>query len=188
MIPEERARQLRREADQVLVKIRLREHCADIGEIIPTGSYFLDVMVYPDIDLYLPPTSPERLLALGCQLAQYDCVRRLNFAKGGPGDLRDGFYLKPVIEMGNWERAWKVDMWALPLAVVEKKQRELTALKERMTAGQRRRIVEYKLSILKDSGRTPMFSGIYIYRAVINHGLENSEDISNYLRKNSIDI
>lgn len=188
MTPRERARRLRLEADQVLAHIRLRERCADIGEIIPTGSYFLDVMVYPDIDLYLPPTSAERLLALGAQLAQYDCVKKLNFAKGGPGDLRDGLYLKPVVEIGNWERPWKIDMWSLPPAVVEQKQSDLADLKKRMTTVQRRRIIEYKLSILTDTGRTPMFSGIYIYQAVIQHNLEGFDDITQFLKTKGINV
>jgi hypothetical protein len=55
--PEERSNALRRQADEVLDRIHLRGQCAGIGDIISTGSYFLDLIMYPDIDLYLPPTT-----------------------------------------------------------------------------------------------------------------------------------
>lgn len=179
---------LRAEADRVLELVRLRECCRDIGEITPTGSYFLDLMIYPDIDLYLPPTSTEALMSLAATLAKNDCVKRINFAKGGPGDLADGLYLKPVIEHGTWERPWKIDMWSLRPDVVREKQRELVDLRRRMTPDQRQVILDYKWRVITDAGRTPMFSGIYIYRAVMDLGITDAAEITNYLRENGIDV
>ena len=188
MTPEERAHALRVEADEVLDLIRLREYCSNIGEITPTGSYFLDVMMYPDIDLCLPPTSAEALMEVGVRLATHDCVRKMNFAKGGPAELAEGLYLKAVIEHGSWEHPWKIDMWSLPVHVVEEKQDELVDLKQKMTAEHRRRILSYKFSVITDAGRTPMFSGVYIYRAVINEAMEDFESITNTLRENGIHV
>ena len=112
----------------------------------------------------------------------------MNFAKGGPAELSNGLYLKPVIEYGAWERPWKIDMWALPVEVAEKKQSELRNLQARLSPELRRLILEYKFSVLTDAGRTPMFSGIHIYRAVIIQGLTDHEAITEYLRKNGIEI
>ena len=188
MDPEERAQALHREADELLAYLRLSERCADIGEITPTGSYFLDAMMYPDIDLYLPPTSAEKLLALGAELARHECVTKLRFAKGGPGDLKDGLYLKPIIEKGSWERPWKIDMWSLPRDVVERKQADLADLKAKMTPAQRQRILRYKYHILNADGRTPVFSGIHIYRAVIARGMEDFGEIAEFLRQNGVAV
>jgi hypothetical protein len=188
MTPEEKAQCLRKEADKVLEMVHLKEHCAPIGKTVPTGSYFLDLMMYPDIDLYLPPTTPEGLLTVAMKLVEYDCVKEIVFQKGGPGDLAKGFYLKPVIEHGSWERPWKIDIWSLPLDVVEKKQKELSDIKDRITPVHRRLILEYKYSILTEKKRTPMFSGIYIYRAVMNLGLKDFNEITEYLRENGINI
>ena len=74
MTSEERATTLRRQADEVLQAIHLGEHCARIGIPIPTGSYFLDLMMYPDVDLYLPPTTAENLVTLGAELTRSACV------------------------------------------------------------------------------------------------------------------
>ena len=166
--------------------IRLRELCAPIGTLMPTGSYFMDLMMYPDVDLYLPATTPERLLGVAVGLAKQDCVQRINYIRGGPGDLEDGLYLKPVVDHGCCERPWKIDIWSLPSSVVAKKQAELDDLRARMTARHREVILDTKHRLLTGAGRTPMFSGIYIYKAVIDNGLERSNDIVEFLKKNGI--
>jgi hypothetical protein len=55
-----------------------------------------------------------------------------------------------------------------------------------MTPQQRKLILEYKYSILTDQYRTPMFSGIYIYRAVIDHGMTDYKKITKFLKANGI--
>lgn len=179
---------MRKQADEVLETIHLRGHCAAIGSVIPTGSYFLDLMMYPDIDVYLPLTTVENLLALGARLSRYECVKKLNFEKGGPGDLADGLYLSPVVQWGDWGRPWKIDIWSLPMPVVEKKQAQLMDLKRRMNAEQRRRILDTKYRLLTPAGRTPMFSGIHIYRAVIDHNLADLDQIVRFLRVNGVEV
>ena len=188
MKTQERSRALRDEADQILKMIELRKHCAPIGDVLLTGSYFMDVMMYPDIDLYLPPTSSDVLLSVAAKIADHECVKKLNFKKGGVEELEEGLYLKPYVDYGNWGRPWKVDMWCLPRGIAEKKHAELVELETRMTATQRERILNYKFQALTQEGRTPMFSGIYIYRAVIELGYEDSDDITMYLRENDIAI
>jgi hypothetical protein len=171
MTPEERSRALRREADEVLSIICLREHGAHVGEFVPTGSYFMDLMMYPDIDLYLPPATAEDLLRVAVSVSRYDCVSSIDFRRGGPGELEDGLYLKPIVEHGNWERPWKIDIWSLPRTVVDSKQGRLADLKSRMTPENRDLILRTKYKLLTPAGRTPMFSGLYIYEAVVDHGL-----------------
>ena len=186
MTPEDRSRALRQEADQVLGFIHLHELLAPIGRLTPSGSYFMDLMMYPDVDLYVPQTTPERLMGVAVELAKHDCVQRMNYIRGGPGDLKEGLYLKPVVTYGDWERPWKIDIWSLPAPVVEKKQAELDDLKTRMTSKQRALILDTKYRLLTDEGRTPMYSGIYIYQAVIDHGFEKLEMIVEFLKKNGI--
>lgn len=188
MTPEERSKALRKEADEILDLIHLRTHCAHIGDIIPTGSYFLDLMMYPDIDLYLPPTTPTKLLAVAAELSGYECVKKLNFEKGGPGDLAKGLYIKPIVHVGDWERPWKVDIWSLPLSVIEKKQAQLIDLRSRMTEEHRQRILDCKYRLLNRTGRTPMFSGIHIYRAIIDHDMKELGRIVEFLKGNGINI
>jgi len=111
--------------------INLKRYCVPVGKVVPTGSYFMDLMMYPDIDLYLPHTAIEKLFTLAAKFAKIKCVNEVVFQKGDKGDLARGYYLKPIIEHGDWGRRWKVDIWSLPARIIKKKQKELRNLKER---------------------------------------------------------
>lgn len=184
----ERSKALRLEAEEVLEMIRLRQLFASIGELAATGSYFMDLMMYPDIDLYLPRAEPEKLLAAAAELAKHPAIRRINYMRGGPGELKDGLYLKPVVDHGDWGRPWKIDIWSLPRETMERKQSELRGLKNRMTEGQKSIILETKHRLLNEEGRTPMFSGIHIYHAVIEAGLSDFNEIAGHLRRQGIKL
>ncbi len=188
MKPIERSTKLKIEADELLREVKLAELTAEIGALTPTGSYFLDLMVYPDIDLFLPPATPSQLFRVAAHLVENHPVERLNFLNGGPGPLKDGLYIKPVIAVGDWERPWKIDIWAIDLNFIEEKNAEMRSFKDRMTLEQRERIINYKFSILTPEYRTPMYSGIYIYQAVIDHGMVEHTEITEYLRENGIQI
>lgn len=185
---QDRSRRLRREADDVLARLNLHELCAAIGPLTPTGSYFMDLMIYPDIDLYLPSTTPERFMGIATQLATLDGIRRINYMRGGPGPQEDGLYLGPKFTYGNWGRPWKLDIWAVSASFRAAKEAELSDLKVRMTPAQRDRILQTKFRLLTDEGRTPVFSGIFIYRAVIDHQLEDHREIVEFLRANDISV
>ncbi len=186
MTPEDRSRALRQEADQVLDLIHLQELCAPLGQLMPTGSYFMDLMMYPDIDFNLPLTTPEKLLGVGVELSKLECVQRIRYLRGGSGDLENGLYLKPEISYGNWGRLWKIDIWSLPSAILEKTHAEMADLKARMTPEHRAIILDAKYRLLTDEGRTPMYSGIFIYRAVIDHGLTEFSEIVKFLKGSGI--
>jgi hypothetical protein len=186
MTPEDRSRALRHEADEVLDLIRLNDHVAPIGPLMPTGSYFMDLMMYPDIDFNLPLATPEKLLGVGAELSKLKCVRKIRYLRGGSGDLENGFYLKPEISHGNWGRLWKIDIWSLPSAILEKTHAEMADLKTRITPEHRAIILDAKYRLLTDKGRTPMYSGIFIYRAVIDHGLTEFSEIVKFLKGSGI--
>ena len=188
MDPAARSTKLKQEADALLQEIGLAKLCRDIGNLTPTGSYYLDVMIYPDIDLYLPPTTPRQLFQIAGHLAENYPVERLNYLNGGPGELKNGLYIKPVIAIGNWERPWKIDIWSVDQSIIVKKSGEMRSFKERMTPEQRELIIQYKFSILTPEHRTPIFSGYYIYQAVIDHGMTAPEEITEYLKMNSIQV
>jgi len=186
MTPEDRSRALKQEADEVLDLIGLKMLAAPIGPLMPTGSYFMDLMMYPDIDANLPLTTPDKLLGVGVKLSKLECVKKIRYLRGGPGDLENGFYLKPEIRHGNWGRLWKIDIWSLPSAPLEKAHAEMSDLKSRMTADHRAIILDAKYRLLTPEGRTPMYSGIFIYRAVINHGMTEYGAIVEYLEGNGV--
>jgi len=177
---------LRQEADLVLHKVRLHDIQTPYGRVVPTGSYYLDVMIYPDIDLYISRVSVEELFAIGGQLAKCDMVYQVVFEKSRTAGLPGGLYLKPRIEYGEWGRPWKIDIWSLEDKLIDDKMADMLRFKQAMTAEVKERILRYKYSILTENLRTPMYSGYHICRAFIDEGLTDHEAVTRYLAEHGI--
>src|SRR5512133_3451028 len=109
----ERSRVLRGEADEVMRIIHLRSVLARCGKVTFTGSYYLDVMVYPDIDLYIPKVSVAQLFQVAGELAGQDVVFQVVFERSADASLPGGLYLKLRVAYGKWPRPWKIDIWSL---------------------------------------------------------------------------
>jgi hypothetical protein len=188
MNPIERAAALRQEADMLLRELRVREIVSEYGTLTPTGSYFLDVMVYPDIDFCISELSVEQLFSIGGRLAASPLVYEVVFQRSKDESLPGGLYLKPRIQYGNWERPWKIDFWSLADEVIEQKMAPMWRFKQAMTEALRQQIIRYKVSILTPGGRTPMYSGYFVYKAFIDEGLTDHRQVTQYLIANGIQM
>lgn len=186
MSPIDRSAKLIQEADFIIREVELYDILELYGRIVPTGSYFLDVMIYPDIDLYISKVSINQLFQIGAKLANSKMVCEVVFQKSKISSLPDGFYLKTRIEYGDWGRPWKIDIWSVDDAIVDKKMKPMQQFKAEMTEHIREQIISYKASILTDNYRTPMFSGFFIYQAFINQGISDFQEVTTYLIDNGI--
>lgn len=187
MNPLARAARLHAEADQVMELIHFPAILAAHGPVTFIGSYFLGVMAYPDIDLLIPPVTVEQLFAMGAAFARSPLVTQVVYEPSqDPVNLPDGLYLKPRVAHGDWGRPWKIDIWSLPVAVIEKRRAEMERIRARLTPALRERIIQYKLSIITPEGRTPMYSGHFMYRAFIDEGLTDFEEVTRYLQHNGV--
>jgi len=147
MLPLERASQLRKEADVVLGLIGLSDIFRPYGKVFPSGSYFLDVMAYPDIDLYITKVTLDQLFAIGAQIAKSELVIQVVIEKtDDPLHMPGGLYLKPRIKYGDWGRPWKIDIWSLSDGVIQAKMAEMDHFLSKLTPELRLAIIRYKLS------------------------------------------
>lgn len=189
MLSLERADLLRHEADVVMDLIGLHDILRKVAMVFPTGSYLLDVMVFPDIDLYISPVSIPQLFEIGAQIAHCELVTQVVFERSDdPILLPGGLYLKPRIRYGSWGRPWKIDIWSLDEAVIAEKMAEMDYFRSRLTPELRQKIIEYKLSIMTSQLRPPAYSGYHIYKAFIDEGLVEFESVSRYLTAHGIDL
>lgn len=189
MLPIERASKLRKEADMILGYTGLLDILHPFGKVYPSGSYFLDVMVYPDIDLYITKVSVEQLFEIGAQIAKCELVTQVLFEKtDDPIRLPDGLYLKSRLQYGDWGRPWKIDLWSLAEAVIQDKMADMHRFSGKLTPEMRLQIIRYKLSVLTPQMRTPMYSGYYIYKAFLDEGLTDDESVTRYLISNGIKL
>lgn len=189
MLPIERASKLRKEADMILGYTGLLDILHPFGKVYPSGSYFLDVMVYPDIDLYITKVSVEQLFEIGAQIAKCELVTQVLFEKtDDPIRLPDGLYLKSRLQYGDWGRPWKIDLWSLAEEVIQNKMADMHRFSGKLTPEMRLQIIRYKLSVLTPQMRTPMYSGYYIYKAFLDEGLTDDESVTRYLISNGIKL
>lgn len=186
MNPAKRSAKLMREADFIMQEIELYDILESYGKIVPTGSYFLDVMIYPDIDLYISKVSINQLFQIGAQLANSKMVLEVVFQRSRILYLPGGLYLKARIEYGDWGRPWKIDIWSVDEAIIDKKMKPMQQFKKKMTEHIREQIISYKASILTDKYRTPMYSGFFIYQAFVNEGMSDFQEVTAYLIDNGI--
>jgi hypothetical protein len=186
--PLKHANTLKREANYVLERVKVNQILASYGKVTPTGSYFLDTMVYPDIDLYLSKVSIPTLFEIGGKLAAHELTTEIVFEKSSLTALPGGLYLKARFDYGEWGRPWKVDIWSLEDSLIEERTAEMTRLQKKMTATLRESIIRYKLSVMTDQHRTPRFSGYFIYKAFMDEGLRDFEAVTRYLIENGIEM
>lgn len=179
--PFERSSRLSEEAGFLVRELKLFEILRTNGRVVPTGSYFLDLMMYPDIDLYIPKVTIAQLFEIGAQFAPSELVLQVVFEKSRDPGLPGGLYLKLRIDYGDWGRPWKIDIWSLEETVIDEKMTDMVRFKLEMTADLRQQILEYKYSVLTPAHRTPMYSGYFIYKAFIDEGLTDFADVTRYL-------
>ena len=109
-------------------------------------SFFLDVMAYPDIDLYITKVNLEQLFHIGAQLARSELVSQVVFEKtDDPVLMPEGLYLKPRLKFGDWGRPWKIDIWSLDEAVILEKMVDMRRFQAKLTPELRQQTLEYKL-------------------------------------------
>jgi hypothetical protein len=113
-------------------------------------------------------------------------VSQLVYEPSRDPDLPGGLYLKTRVAQGDWGRPWKIDIWFLDDITIERKLGDMLRFHARLTPALRALILNYKQSILTPELRTPMGSGYWIYRAVLDDGLRDFKDISAYLRSHDI--
>jgi hypothetical protein len=184
----ERADTLRLQAEYLLATTGLNHLLPAYGRVQATGSYFLDVMVHPDVDLYVSPIPLSDVFVLGEHLAHHDLVYEIVIQKPHRNDLPNGFYLKARLLYGDWDFPWKIDIWFLTHEDIDQRMARMWSYKQRMTPSLRQRIVQYKYSILTKQHRTPMYSGLYIYEALIDKGITAFDEVTTYLVEHGIRI
>jgi hypothetical protein len=189
MLPLERAAKLRHEADIVLGLIHVYDVLRLYAKVFPTGSFFLDVMAYPDIDLYITRVNLEQLFQIGARIARCELVIQVVFERtDDPVRMPNGLYLKPRVNYGDWGRPWKIDIWSLDEKVILEKMADMRHFQAKMTTELRERIIHYKNSVLTPEFRTPAYSGFYIYKAFLDEGLTDFESVTQYLIANGIQM
>lgn len=164
------------------------------GSVCYAGSYYLNLMAWPDLDIYLPlDPSMEyltRFIDLGPRLASVCQLISLHFkdhVRYPTEQLPHGLYWGIRVEQ-NVRLRWKLDIWALQPNIIKAHQNELNRLKNKLTPELRALILELKQALLTPEGRTPILSGYPIYCAVLDHGIYSIDEVKEYLKNQGVSV
>ncbi len=187
------AGRLRQEADELIHRRGLGEILSSFGRVWYRGSYEMDTMVWPDLDIHMvmepEPLCVEAFFMMGSRIAELDGVSSMRFddcARHPREGLPEGLYWDIRLAIESRKIPWKIDIWSTRSVALELAKSEVARIQERMTEAHRRRIIEIKLSLLTPEGRTPDSSGRHICNAVLFEGHETLEDVKGYLRAKGI--
>lgn len=191
-----RSRYLKEEATAIIHEAGLDSILRRYGNLHYTGSYFLDLMVWPDLDIELSldpdPFSLDAFFDLGRAIAQACVVSWMTFYNRvwfRPFEhIPHGLYWNIRVEDDAFTEEWNIDLWSFEPSVLEANWQQMQKTAAAIDEPKRRMIIELKHSLLTEKGRTPRFSGYHIYQAVLFKGLTRREEIIRYLRDNGVDL
>ena len=190
------ADKLRAEADDILHGERgVDRILRSYGKVHYTGSYALDLMAWPDIDITMmldgDPYSFDTFFKMGKDLARVEGVDKIEYWNSLNWDVHNlpkGLYWGVRLDTHQWDVPWKIDVWATNETEFRRNQELMKRLSDEMTPEARKLIVEIKHSVITPEGRTPQGSGYYIYEAVLFKGLRTPREIREYVKSHGIDI
>lgn len=177
--------QIRREADELLT--RIRPAFEEFAPLRVVGSYTLDLMVWRDLDLLVEATSMtiERFFELGQQIAMVLSPMKMSFTdyrEQRPEGYSPGLYWG--IRLGDIRQgAWKIDLWAFEPDVAKAKLRECESLKTRLDPQLRLTILRLKSELWNDPQYRKDLTSQHIYDAVLDHGATTVDDVWLHVRR-----
>ena len=188
------AQQLRREADELLYGRGLDAILRAHGRVFYTGSYALNAMAWPDVDINMQlepdPASTDAFFEIGRRIAAIPEVCAMKFSntfvervEGWPEGLYWGIRLK----FGNWSAHGKIDIWAYGPEAYAKNMATMQEVLDAVDEDKRALICEIKQALMMPDGRTPILSGYRIYQAVLFQELTELEDVKAYLREQGVE-
>lgn len=172
MTPSRRAEVLHRLATELLRETAIVSLLSRLGQVSAVGSYRLDVMYRPDIDLILTTEAPSKERAIDTTKLLLDCG---HFQTVGFADWLT--YRKPNIPRGfYWELIapyvsdwWKLDVWYMTQEDdISIEAAERFELMLRGNAEARETILDFKARLFDGVKYRYGVTGVEVYDAVLN--------------------
>jgi len=163
---------------------------AKYGKICLSGSAELDLLVYPDLDVYFDCYKKDiniidifsKTLSNVVKLDNVSSVKMAKELYKTDNRVPKGTYLQIKFRLNS--RLWQIDIWHFANKSNFNKQLKYTEeLKAKIDASPDKKmlILEAKHAIKRPDGSTPSYSGYYVYQAVFNHGLTDVNAIKKYV-------
>lgn len=184
---------LKEQADELIYKRGLDSILKRYGSPNYTGSYALNLMAWPDLDVNMALHSKEPELkqaaSLLRELALFDDTSSIKLNRDlhlrNP-QLPRGIYIGVRLNFGGWKLPWKVDLWLIDAEQIERNRELMSRLLCALTPELSALILQMKHDLMMPNGRTPSFSGLYLYEAILFEKLFDGDSIRSYLRTRGV--
>lgn len=155
-----------------------------LGEPIVSGSYWLEMMTWRDLDIYvaIDSLSQDSFFDVGKEISV--CLRpaKMNFRNefiGKTPHLPKGLYWGVHTNLFN--QSWKIDIWGMEIDEVRRKQKALEKLKVQMDQSKRKVILDLKTQLHAHPKYRREFFSVDIYNAVIDGKVHAIDDFKVWL-------
>lgn len=187
----EYSRQLRREATALLDKEDLLSMLKAVGTTQVIGSYALDTMTWPDIDISMNlPQAPnvELFFELAQRIATKFEITKMSYSnhyiRNFPG-FDHGLYWGIQLRYAGTE--WKVDLWGYNDTDYQRHIAEANELFCQLQQADRLAILRIKYVICQQPEyRGNVYNSMAIYRAVLEDKVESVDGFNAWLKKEII--
>ncbi len=178
---------IKKEADEILNRNGLLRILEEYGKVSVSGSYFLDLMTWRDLDIYLTNDrmNEETFFELGKNISLCIKPSKMNYRNeiiGRTEHLPKGYYWGCYTNINS--NAWKVDVWSISQEEFDEKEKAIYDLKSQIDAVQRMDILNLKNSVYNHPLYRKKFYSVDIYNAVINDKVNNDEGFREWLLHN----
>lgn len=179
----EKQKQLHEQADGILRDLNLIQVLKKSGDPKIVGSYALDLMSWPDIDIVVV-TEPnyKQYLELINYLFEKENVYSLNlqdFRKSIHPDRPQGIYCS-ISYLVKPDLFWKIDVWFLQEA---KSLDVVNEVKLKLNDTNREIILKIKNEMREKTKHGKEISGIDVYNAVLDSEVKDLEGFRQYLKQ-----
>lgn len=174
----QKSRDLQKEAKELLYSRGLHNMFSECGEVLYAGSYALDLLIWKDIDLNII-VEKEQISDISKSLVnvclENPSIQRIkifrDLHKKYGDEMPDGDYVGLLVD------GWKIDIFILDENEACKTKQKTESVRSKLTEETRKTILEIKEELLLPSGRTPKFSGKFIYEAVLGEKFQTKQEV-----------
>ena len=181
---------LRDEASELLNTEELLPMLKDYGTTRVIGSYTLDTMTWPDIDIsmQLPHEQDvELFFEIGNRIATKFQITKMSysnhFIRNFPG-FDHGLYWGILLRYGG--REWKIDLWGYGETDYQSHMAEFDMLHTQLQKIDRVAILRIKHAVSqRPDYRGDVYNSLSIYRAVLTKKVTTLEEFNRWIERNS---
>jgi hypothetical protein len=170
--------------NKILYKEGLYNILSKLGNPQIVGSYDLDLLVKPDIDIYIPVDKYdiERYFEVCTEIANRIKPIRMKYIDQSIAQFEEfkfetGYFLGINFKRDNIR--WSIDVWLFTKDIFKEKIAYHNSIKEKINEINRKIIIEIKSSIYKN----PNYRSVDLYESVLFDNVKSLEDFHKWYEK-----